>query len=147
MERVALPLEPVPGGPTHQAVGLFLLSDLNALAGLWREAEADRYGFAALLPKYLAGPLVQVEQVRNPALRKALEEAHQRGGLRLMPLEVEALLEEAAANPDLMDSTTLVLGSITPFRGFLGLFFCERWPESRLLAFPERGDLQKALRG
>ncbi|WP_135256371.1 hypothetical protein [Thermus caldilimi] len=147
MERVAVPLEPVPGGPDYPAVGLFHLSALNALAGCWQDAEANRYGLAALLPKYLAGPMVRVERVKSPALRKALEEAHQRGGLRLMPLEVDGLLEEAEADPDLTDGATLVLGSITPFRGFLGLFFCERWPESRLLAFPTRGDLERVLGG
>lgn len=146
MERVALPLEPVPGGPTYPAVGLFLLSDLSALAGCWQDAEAN-HGLAALLPKYLAGPLVRVERVRSPALRKTLEEARQKGGLRLMPLEVDGLLEEAETDPDLMDRVVLALGSITPFRGFLGLFFCERKPESRLLAFPTRGDLERVLGG
>lgn len=142
MDWVAVPLEALPGGEASPAVGLFRLDDLSALTGLWRDAEARGHGFAALLAKYLAGHMVRADRVGSPGLRRALEEAHGRGGLRLMPLEVEALLEE----PEATDRMTLVLGSITPTRGFLGLFFCERWPEARLLAFPKRADLEKVLR-
>lgn len=130
MERVALPLEPVPGGPTHQAVGLFLLSDLNALAGLWldvpedlekalaetgKKAPPEEEALAAFLAKELANVAQDLE------INDDLEEmglALPEGGLFPEPLGLKPhLLSEEYAEELLSRKKGPDLASL--LRGFL----------------------------